>query len=231
MRVNGAGRRTHEVRVDWEKTVLDADVLCPDCGALTHHHGVFPDLVLQCSICGGWYSADAGLYLGDEVRVIVRGYRLRKHARVAWMLEEAIRDREAESGKEDYRDQIRERSAIEFAGEGELCAHLLPKGDCRICSLEEEVRWVRGEVARLESERPCVTCRTKLAFPQACRDWSAEYETEREQRRRAEVAEARAEAAEARVAALAAEVKGLLAAGADGDRVMKPFEPGGESGD
>jgi hypothetical protein len=147
MRVDGAGRRTHEVRVDWEKTVLDADVLCPDCGSLTHHHGVFPDLLLQCSICGGWYSADAGLYLGDEVRVIVRGYRLRKHARIAWMLEEAIRDREAEPGNEDYRDELRERSATEFADEGQLCAHLLTKRSCHICGLEEQMRRARGRRA------------------------------------------------------------------------------------
>jgi hypothetical protein len=75
-----------------------------------------------------------------------------------------------------------------------------------------------------------VTCRTHLVFPELCRDLSEESVAARVQRRRADVAEARAEAAVARVAALAAEVKRLLAAGAGGDRVMKPFEPGGESG-
>jgi hypothetical protein len=205
----GWGRK---VRIDWGQTVLDATLRCADCGHVTHLHGVFPDLLLQCALCGSWYPAYDCQWIADGAYGISSSWSLREYARAEWMLALAIQDRLAEPEGDDYDIHLRRRCEAHFTEAGRLCEHLKPKGDCRLCRVQESLRETNGEAARLASDRGCVTCPWRTGIHDVSEAWLAERRARFEASARAAAAESRAEQADTRVAALEAELEQLKAA-------------------
>ena len=103
------------VRIAWERTVLDGDLRCVMCDSESRFHGVFPELSLRCPVCGSWQPANRGDYEGDDQTTLILGRRLREHGNTAWMLEQALRDRESEEGHKGYRAELSERARAHFA--------------------------------------------------------------------------------------------------------------------
>jgi len=138
------------VRIVWEQTVLDAEMDCHNCGAVTHHHAVYPDLSLRCPLCGWWQPAYVGDYLGDDKVVLILGRRLREQAQTAWMLAQAVREVERRDGQPGYGDELRRRAAGRILGE--RSSSLAYEETLRADAAEERMRAAELEAATLRAE-------------------------------------------------------------------------------
>jgi len=214
------------VRVDWSETVLDATLSCPDCGALTHYHGITPDLLVQCELCGAWYAAyDAG-WMGDGVFGISSGRVLWGHIRTQWMLEQAVAELERLAPGRDHRAELREACEVVLRDPSELCPHLRPRGSCPVCRDAARVESLEEDNQRLRAERCCESCAITASARLLSRENVEERRDRLQKQRIAEDASWLAEEMTARLREVEEELADLRAGRLSSETNPAPFTPG-----
>ncbi len=194
--------------------VADYYSKCLSCGQETHWGDTLPPASPACQFCGGTLVHCSSRDAQDELTRLVNLWYWGDTCLRTWIRDWAARDPGGCEVQCTPGDEVCRRSNEHIPG-GMYCGQLEPPVPCRPPRRPDLLRDLRVAVARLASDRGCVTCPSRIAVPPLTKGWLAERLAATAWRGRARQAEDRAAAAAARVAMLEAELDRLRTGGGD----------------